>query len=186
MPLSGPQWISKFPATNSLDVLVEPFRAGATRFIAALRAAHATVNIVDTLRPAERAYLMHFSFVIAREGFDPAAVPAKAGVDIQWVHKNAGGQPDLTASKAAAQQMVAAYGIVFKPVLASRHTEGRAVDMDIVWQNNLAIARADGVAVTISSQPRTGADNAELHKVGASYGVIKLLTDHPHWSADGH
>jgi hypothetical protein len=180
MPLSGPEWVSKFPTTNSLYDLAEPFRARATRFIAALRAAHATVTIADTLRPPERAYLMHFSFLVAREGLDPLAVEAMAGVDIQWAH------PDAVASKAAAEQMVHGYGVVFKPALRSRHTEGRALDMNIEWQNDLVIARADGSMVTISSTPRTGAKNAELHQAGASYGVIKLLTDAPHWSEDGH
>jgi hypothetical protein len=28
--------------------------------------------------------------------------------------------------------------------------------------------------------------NPVLHKIGASYGVIKLLSDPPHWSSDGH
>jgi hypothetical protein len=186
MPLSGAQWVNRFPTSNSLDDLAEPFRANARRFIAALRDANATLHVSDTIRPAERAYLMHFSFAIAREGLDPATVPPMNGVDIQWVHSDAAGQADAAASKKAAEDMVAGYAVVFKPVLHSRHTEGNAVDMDISWQNDLVIARADGTLQTISSAPRTGAGNAELHQVGATYGVIKLLTDHPHWSSDGH
>jgi len=169
-----------------LDDLVEPFRSNAKRFIAALRAAHATVTINDTLRPAERAYLMHFSFEIAREGRDPSTVPPQPGVDIQWVHPDAAGRMDLAASRAAAKDMVDAYGIVFKPVLQSRHIQGLAVDMDISWSNSLAIAKGDGTIRTISSVPRTGARNTDLHAIGASYSVIKLPTDDPHWSADGH
>jgi hypothetical protein len=186
MPFSGPFWVSQFPTSSSLEDLTEPFRTDAKRFISALRAAQATVRISDTLRPPERAYLMHFSFVIAREGCDPASVPTRAGVDIQWVHLDSSGNADPVASKNAAVQMVAGYGIVFKPVLDSRHTEGRAVDMDISWQNDLVIAKADGSMQTISSEPRTGAGNTDLHQVGLSYGVQKLLSDHPHWSADGH
>jgi len=186
MPLSGAQWVFKFPTTSSLDDLVEPFRTNAKRFISALRAAHATVTISDTLRPPQRAYLMHFSFAIARQGVDPASVPPMAGVDIQWVHANAAGQADPAASKQAAEQMVSGYGIVFQPVLNSRHTEGKALDMDVSWQNNLVIAKADATQQTISTVPRTGAGNPDLHKVGASYGVIKLLSDAPHWSLDGH
>jgi hypothetical protein len=180
MPLSGPDWVAKFPSSASLNDLVEPFKTNATRFVAALKAAHATVSIAATFRPPERAYLMHFSFVIANGTVDPATVPAMAGVDIQWVH------PTLAASKAAAAQMVAAYGIQFPPVLQSRHTERKAVDMDVTWQNNLVVAKADGSTVTIVSTPREGAFNTDLHKVGATYGVIKLVTDHPHWSLDGH
>ena len=172
--------MSKFPTSSSLNDLAEPFRDKANRFILALRNAHATVAIADTIRPPERAYLMHFSFAIAREALDPTTIPPMSGVDIQWVH------PTAAASKAAAQQMVERYGIVFKPVLKSRHTEGRAIDMTITWQNSLAIVRADGTTVAIASTPRDGAFNTDLHKVGASYGVIKLVSDHPHWSEDGH
>ena len=185
MPLSGPEWVSKFQNSRKLEDLEPGFRDGVTRFLAALRAAGATVNIADTLRPAERAYLMHFSFRIAREAFDPATVPAKAGVDIQWVHPAAGAVTSAQASKAAAERMVAAYGIVFRPALRSRHTEGRAIDMTINWNGDLEIAKADGTMITVTSAPRNGG-NTSLQRVGESYGVIKLVSDPPHWSTDGH
>lgn len=183
---SGASWVSKFPTSRSLDDLVEPFRTNAKGFVSALRAASAAVAISDTLRPPERAYLMHFSFAIARENADPTTVPAMAGVDIQWAHTTAAGTADLAASKAGAEQMIQGYGIVFKPALTSRHTDGKAVDMDISWQGNLVIAKPDGTSKTISSTPRTGAGNGDIQAVGSSYGVIKLLSDPPHWSSDGH
>jgi len=186
MPLSGPQWVLKFPTSTSLDDLAKAFRGSAKRFVAALTAAHATVIISDTLRPPQRAYLMHFSFAIGRESLSPASVPAMPAVDIQWVHTNAAGQLDLAASRAAAEAMVQGYGIAFKPVLNSRHTEGRALDMTIHWHNNLVIAQADGTARTITSLPRTGAGNTDLHAIGLGYGVRKLVNDPPHWSSDGH
>jgi hypothetical protein len=180
MALSGPEWVTKFMPSQSLDDLAEPFRTSVRQFVNALRAARATVSIEDTLRPPERAYLMHWSFVIAREGVDPATVPPMPGVDIQWVH------PSPADSKTAAEQMVQAYHVVFKPVLVSRHTQKLAVDMDITWTGDLAIAGADGTTVTITSQPRTGAANTDLHQIAKTYGVIKLATDAPHWSNDGH
>jgi hypothetical protein len=186
MALSGGQWTLQFPASSSIEDLADPFRSNARRFVVALRQAHASVVISDTLRRPERAYLMHFAFAIAREAVDPSAVPAMSGVDIQWLHLNAQGQPDLAASRSAAEQMVQGYGIVFKPALTSRHTEGKAIDMTITWQNSLLIANGSGTMVTISSSPRDGAGNADLHQVGSSYGVNKLLTDPPHWSSDGH
>jgi len=186
MPLSGPQWLAQFPTSRSIDDLVVPFRDDAGAFAAALQQAQASVAIADTLRPPERAYLMHFAFAVARASMDPGTVPAMAGVDIQWVHPDAQGNPDPVASKAAAEQMVRGYGIVYSPALTSRHTQGLAIDMTITWQNDLTIANADGTSVTISSVPRTGAGNADLHQVGKSYGLIKLLTDPPHWSSDGH
>jgi hypothetical protein len=186
MALSGPQWVNQFPSSSSTDDLKEPFRSNVIRFLAALRTAGAAVTISATLRPPERAYLMHYSFCIAREGLDPAAVPAMTAVGIQWVHTDVSGNPDLAASRSAAQQMVQAYDVVFKPVLTSRHTEGNAIDMDISWQGNLTITNAGGNPITITTTPRTGAGNAALQGVGASYSIRKLATDAPHWSTDGH
>jgi hypothetical protein len=186
MTLSGSQWVSQFQTSTSIEDLTDPFRGDVRRFVAALRQAQASVVISDTLRRPERAYLMHFAFAIARETLDPNAVPLMAGVDIQWAHPDAQGQPDLAASRSAAEQMVQGYGIVFKPALTSRHTEGKAIDMTITWLNNLVIADGTGTTVTISSSPRDGAGNADLHQVGSSYGLIKLLSDPPHWSSDGH
>jgi hypothetical protein len=186
MALSGPEWVTRFPTSSSLNDLVEPFRTNASRFIAALRAAGAQVIVSDTLRPPERAHLMHYCFAIAKQGCDPGSIPAMPGLDIEWLHRDGAGRPDPVASRAAAAKMVAGYGVVFLPVLKSRHIDGLAVDMTITWQGNLSIATANGSTVTISSLPREGAHNPELHRVGATYGVIKLVTDAPHWSVDGH
>jgi hypothetical protein len=170
----------------SLDDLAEPFRSKSRAFVAALQAAHASVAIADTLRRPERAYLMHYAYGIAKKGVDPTTVPAMPGVDVQWVHPDGEGGADLAASIAAAEEMVQGYGIVFEPVLGSRHTEGNAIDMTITWQSDLAITAGDGSTATISTVPRTGAGNSDLHQVGRSYGVVKLLSDAPHWSSDGH
>ena len=185
MELSGPAWVPRFPNSRSLDDLSPGFRNKAKAFVAALKAAGATISIADTLRPPERAHLMHFAFAIANEGLSPASVPAKAGVDIQWLHPAAPGTSAAKASKDAAAKMVAGYGIVFKPALGSRHTEGNAIDMSISWIGDLVIKKADGTSVTVTSAPRDGG-NASVQKVGESYGVIKLVTDPPHWSTDGH
>ena len=185
MPLSGTAWITKFPTSKSLDTLIEPFRTKVKKFLDALRDAGAVVSIADTLRPPERAYLMHFAFAIARQAISPATVPARAGVDIQWVHPAAPGTSSAKASKDAAEKMVQGYGIVFRPALNSRHTEGRAIDMSIAWLGDLVIEKADGTSITVTSAPRTG-DNSSLQQVGASYGLIKLVSDPPHWSVDGH
>jgi hypothetical protein len=176
MPISGPDWVSQFPTSNSVDDLVEPFRDNVNRFLSALSDAGATVSIAATLRPPQRAYLMHYSFLIARGGADPGGVPAMDGVDIQWAHD---------AAKPAAEAMVEGYGIVFQPALASRHTQGLAIDMDIAWQGTLTITDAQGADTTISTLPRNGGNSA-LQAVGNSYGVKKLATDPPHWSSDGH
>ncbi len=133
--LSGPAWVPRFPTSTSTSDLIASFRPGVDAFLNALRNAGATVSISATLRPRERAHLMHYSWRIAREGFDPGAVPAMSGVDIDWVHRQ-GGAPDLNASRNAAEQMVQGYNIVERPALNSRHTEGRAVDMNVSWVGN--------------------------------------------------
>ena len=185
MPVSGLDWVHQFPTSSSPDDLAEPFRSAAKSFLAALSDAGAAVSIADTLRPPQRVYLMHWSFLIANATVNPAKVPLMTGVDIQWVHTDTAGNPDPVASKSAAQSMVKAYGIVFTPAVTSRHTQGLAIDMNISWTGNLTIQDASDTAVTITSVPRNGA-NPDLHKLGATYGVIKLITDPPHWSSDGH
>ena len=177
--LSGAGWVSRFPTSSSTNDLAMAFRTGVNNFVAALRAAHATVSISATLRPPERAFLMHFSYRIARENMDPATVPTMAGVDIEWVHRDAKRAVNLAASRAAASAMVNGYQIVFRPALNSNHTRGLAIDMSINHYANKNINNASGVAVMV----RTAAN---LHALGATYGVHKLASDPPHWSSDGH
>jgi hypothetical protein len=184
--LSGSQWLSSFPTSNRVDDLVEPFRSNVGKFIAALQAAGAIVSVNATLRPAERAYLMHWSFCIAREDFDPEQVPAMPLVNIDWVHRDATGTTLPDVSRQAAEAMVQGYDIAFKPVLVSRHTQGLAIDMDVSWTSaTLAVLDGNGNSLEISNGARNGS-NPQLHDVGQTYGVIKLLTDPPHWSSDGH
>lgn len=182
---SGSAWVAQFPTSVATDDLVQPFRGNVDNFIAALRGGNAAVNIAATLRPPERAHLMHYSFRISREGFDPATVPEYQGVNICWVHRDANGNVNLPASTGAARAMENAYAIRFRPALQSRHTQGRAIDMNITWAGNLTMQTAGGGAQTITTLPRTGAGNVELHAVGAGYGVLKLVADPPHWSDDG-
>ena len=173
---SGPQWVNRFPNDNNLTALIEPFRDKATRFVNAMKAAGMEVSVTAVFRPAERAYLMHWAWMIAREGHATSGIPAMAGVDIDW---------NWSGGHNAAEQMVEAFGIVFEPVLQSRHTQRRAVDMDISWNGHPTIVKADGSRDNIQTGPTNG-QNAELQSVGRGYGVIKLTTDPPHWSDDGH
>ena len=183
--LSGPVWVARFPTSKSPNDLVDPFKTNVQKFLAALKAAGATVSIAATRRPKERAFLMHFSFRMAREDFDPEQVPPMARVEIDWVHRDAAGAKSVAESKKAAEQMVAGYEIVRRPSLTSHHIEGIAIDMDIAWTAaELKIADAAGQAVSIKTSPKSG-QNSELQRVGGSYGVLKLLDDPPHWSADG-
>jgi predicted chitinase len=176
--LSGPQWVSRFPTSRDVDDLEPDFAQCVSSFVSAMRSAGAAVDISATYRPKERAYLMHWCWLIAKGQVDPAKVQPMPGVAIRWDHGS------LSRSRAAAKQMVAGYQMAFVAALNSRHTERRAVDMTIQWKGQLSIKKRDGSTATISSQPRNGG-NAELVKIGAGYGVIKLVTDPPHWSDDG-
>lgn len=182
--LSGADWVKQFPTSRDIADLASPFRENVDAFVTALTNAGATVSIAATYRPAERAYLMHYAYRIAREGLDPRQVPARANIDIEWVHRKANNQVDLVASRNAAEDMVVAYGIVYRPALNSQHTARLAIDMTISWSGTLSIKNARGAQVEIKGTPRSG-QNAELHAVGRTYNVVKLVSDPPHWSSDG-
>ena len=78
---SGVVWVERFPTSGSTATLVDGFRQKCEAFLAALADAGATVNINATLRPPERAYLMHWSFVINAGEVEPDDVPPHAGVE---------------------------------------------------------------------------------------------------------
>jgi hypothetical protein len=67
-------------------------------------------------------------------------------------------------TKAGTLEMVSCYGLAYRPSLTSRHIQGRALDMKVEGWTGTA---------------------EELHALGASHGVHKLLSDPPHWSDDG-
>ena len=136
------------------------------------------MRISATLRPKQRAFLMHWAWKIAKGAVDPVEVPPMEGVGICWVHSSA------PKSVTAARQMVRAFGMVQVAALNSRHIDGKAVDMTIAWTGRLSIDGTDGVKVQIADGPRNGS-NPRLITLGHGYKVIKLVTDPPHWSDDG-
>jgi hypothetical protein len=177
--LSGVVWVGRFPTSKSTATLVDGFRQKCDAFLAALGDAGATIRINATLRPPERAHLMHWSFVINTGEVEPDDVPLQAGVEIEWVHRN------RAASRSAAAAMVQGYGIVHRPALTSMHIFGKAIDMSIGWEGVLKVKQRNGTKKTIGSLPRSGL-NHDLWAVGATYGVLKLPSDAPHWSSTGH
>jgi hypothetical protein len=189
--LSGSAWTSQFKGSTSIFDLSYLFFLSTHAFIKSLWNAGAVVKVNATLRPPERAYLMHWSWKIARGLISPEDVPSMPGVNIQWVHRKVDGKVDHLQSIQAAKDMVVAYEISalnVAPALNSRHTEGRAIDMNITWDGTLAIEDKEGKTIRISTFPRDGM-NPALHEVGKSYSVIKYhggAKDKPHWSNDGH
>lgn len=172
---AGAQWCARFPTSKKTIDLASPFREDVEQFIEALRAAGATVTVSATYRPVERAYLMHWCGMVANSGQDPQAIPPMDGVNIDWT---CGG--DRAAAKKAAAAMMAGYNIAYPAALVSRHTQRRAVDMTIALPDGgIAVKGRDGKTVKVTGQ--TG-----LVPVGKTFGVIKLASDPPHWSDDGH
>jgi hypothetical protein len=177
---SGPEWCARFPGSRSIDDLHPDWRGKVWAFVSALQRGGAQVDVQATLRPPERAYLMHWCWMIANLAQAPAAVPPMDGIGIDWTH---GG--NVRDAKAAAAAMAECYGLQFLPSLKSRHIFGRAVDMTIAWQGRLSVRDFDGNVHYVLTEPRDGT-NPEVAKIGATFGVIKLATDPPHWSDDGH
>ncbi len=182
LQLSGAAWWhanqGKYVNSERLDDLEPVFRDKAKRFVTAMRTGGAQVLISSTRRNKIRAYLMHYSWAISEGEIAAANVPAEAGCTIIWDHGN------VIKSKAAAKDMKELFNIAYKPSLTSRHIDGKAIDMTISWAGTLRMADGQGRPVSVPP-PSPGSLNAMLHRVGASYGVIKLLGDPPHWSSDG-
>jgi hypothetical protein len=180
---SGAAWWhanqAQFPNSRSIADLAAPFRENVQAFVRALEAAGASIDVASTLRNRRRAHLMHFSWKVAKGLIAPDLVPAEDGIEIEWDHG------DLTKSRAAAQEMLALFGLKVQPSLTSLHISGLAIDMDIDWPGTIEIKTATGEIVAVGP-PRDGGTNKTLHTVGASYGVLKLLSDPPHWSSTGH
>jgi D-alanyl-D-alanine dipeptidase len=190
LKLSGKHWCSQYPTSTSLDDLTPPFRDNMKSFVEMLRANGASVDIEATYRPKERAYLMHWAWMIShaqvKYGDYPKSDPYKIG--IVWDH---GDQP---TSKAKASEMVKGYAIVSTmkqaPALDTRHTEGKAIDMYISNLPKTLTFTHNGKEIKEDvSESSSGEDNKALHRVGEKYFSVVKATfggDPPHWSSDGH
>ncbi|UYY59919.1 peptidoglycan-binding domain-containing protein [Sphingomonas sp. S2-65] len=180
--LSGAAWWQanqgRYPNSARLDDLAPAFRKKVTAFLDALEGAGASVDIASTRRDLRRAQLMSHSWRIARGTLQPDDAPSILGVPIAWQHATP------ARSRAAAQEMADRFEIAFEPSLTSLHIEGRAIDMTISWAGTLRIRDHAGRLRSLTT-PRSGNTNRDLHAVGASYGVLKLLSDPPHWSETG-
>lgn len=121
---------------------------------------------------------MHFAWMVAKEGMDPADVTPYDGVPIaiDWV---AGGL-------AGALAMVAGYGLVYCPSLSSLHVLGLAIDAIFTWDGTIDVIDGMTGLVSLTSTGGDQHSNAGLVALGKSYGVVKLASDPPHWSSTGH
>src|SRR6266404_6084677 len=186
---SGVYWVTwasaHAPDSKSVDDLDDTFKTNVKAFIKALEDAGATVEPTNTLRSDKRAYLFHWCWLIGLGKAKASEATELAGVDIEWDHG------DKEASKKGANEMISHFGLAVPPqstnapALDSRHIQGKAIDMEITWKDTIKIKKKDGTEVSVEFKADVN-KNTTLHDVGASYGVIKLTSDAPHWSTDGH
>jgi hypothetical protein len=182
--VSGKNWWhanqGKYPNSRDIDDLHPDFKDNVVRFVNVLKDGGANVTISSTRRNDIRAYLMHYSWLIANEDIDVKDVPSKAGVDITWDHGNE------EASKSAAKEMVDLFNLAYRPSKTSNHIKGLAVDMSISWKGDLFLGPLqNGGFKGVLNGPKNGVKNRELHEIGEQFGVKKLLKDAPHWSFNG-
>lgn len=185
---SGIYWVNwanvNAKNSKSLNDLQSPFKENVTEFINALTDAGATVRINATRRSDKRAYLFHWSWLIAMGKIKPLEAERGINVNINW---DLGNDRD---SEHAALEMVHGFGLAVPPnsfvapSLHSNHITGKAIDMDIFWTGSINIAKSDGTILNVSYKDNVK-DNPQLHAIGESYSVYKLDTDEPHWSYDG-
>ncbi len=198
--LSGVAWNARWPGGDrSIGDLNAQFRPRVEVFVAAMAQAGITVQPQSTLRSPERAYLMHFSYLVAKGLLAPQDVPAYVPIagetapGVCWLHRTATGAADPKASVTAAAQLLSALGVDTSlrtpPALRSRHITGDAVDMQLSWSAPaVTVEDATGRMVKITSKPHDGT-NPDLIAVGAGYGVdhfSPVSVDRNHWSSDGH
>lgn len=185
---SGRHWVAwaNVHARNSRRVedLDSTFRRKIEAFTDALADGGARVGISATRRSPGRAYLFHWSWKIAHGRCKASEAEPMAGIPIQWDHG------DDRLSRSGALEMVQEFGLavpprsIYPPALSSNHIAGRAIDMDIRWSGTIRIAKKEGAVAAVAYMPNVNS-NLDLHAVGASYGVLKLRSDAPHWSFNG-
>lgn len=172
---------TRYPNSRDINTLEPTFLRHVSAFISALRAGGASVVVSSTRRSPQRAYLMHYAWLVATGQIEPSRVPPRPGVIIDW------DLGDDKASRKGAQEMVDLAGMAYVAALSSNHTRGTAIDMNISWKGSLTL-KGPGSAPPwqITSTPRTGAGNTDLHAVAATvFAIRKLKSDPPHWSFNG-
>jgi hypothetical protein len=205
--LSGAQWKatadSKWADSSSLSDLDSGFKASMDKFLEMPGANNITTGEYTTKRPAERAYLLHYSVEVKNGTTAPKDVPKKDGVDIIWDHG------DDAKSKKAAGEMVDAFGIVGPAALVSNHIAGNAIDMKFDFtkmvkdkDGNYTITyKKDGkdvsrtlkiddeavIGVKAKGKSISSIGDRELSKAGEDFGVKRHIdNDIVHWSTTGN
>lgn len=180
---SGMAWVGRYPISKLEEDLNSDFDSDVRKFTTLLQKAGARVEFVSTLLPPERAYLMHWAWRIAKEGFDPQAVPDMKDVNIQWWHG------DYKASLDAAWEMVHGFKISEQkepPPLVDDYTEGNVVALRIRWSGKLVLYKDQPNEQIIERGP-TDTTNPALIPLADKHHLFYHLTvpdsDEVHWGA---
>jgi hypothetical protein len=171
------------PSVDDLDPL---FKLKVRAFLKALQDAGATVTIGTTRRSDKRAYLFHWSWRIAVGNAKASAATAKAGRRHPLGSWQRGGQQArrpgdgrrLRPRRPAEEHQSAVARQPPHPRQGDRHD-------DPCGSGTLKVKKHGGGIVDVSVHGERQPE-LEAARVGASYGVLKLKTDAPHWSLDGH
>ncbi len=182
---SGASWVDRFPVSEDVNDLDSGFMNDLRAFRSVLEKGGAEVEILATKVPPERAYLMHWAWRIAKEGFNPRQVPYLDGVDVRWWHG------DMKSSQDAAWSMVLGYEIDdldTPPPQVSPYTEGQVIAMRIRWTGALTLYRDEPEEQVIDKGPND-ATNPVILALAELHGLEHLLTvpdsDEVHWAMAG-
>lgn len=201
---SGKHWKAiadeKWPGSTSVDKLSDAFRPKAQAFLAMLEANRISYDISATLRPKERSYLFHYCLEVSSGRMKAKDVPSLEGVDIHWDHG------DDAKSKAGAEEMASAFGLVGIAAHPSNHNSGDAMDMKLDFSKNTKDAKNEltykvgdkdvtrtikiddeaKVGESATGKQIAGIGDRELSKAGADFGVKRAIDkDIVHWSLTG-
>ncbi|HWN66614.1 MAG TPA: pesticin C-terminus-like muramidase [Haliangium sp.] len=183
---SGAQWVrianaNGWSNTTAFSALDASWGPRAEAFVNGLRAAGASVRITAGLRHPNRAFLMHYAWGVAHGQYTPAQANAACrgrGIDIQWDHGNA------AASRAAAQALVSAFGLVHQASITSNHVRGLAIDMEI--SGLPASITFNGQTYSTRRGASGSAAASSVAPIGRANGVIWFgAGDYVHWSQNG-
>jgi hypothetical protein len=122
--------------------------------------------------------------------FDPKA--SQSEINIQWLHRATDGSPDLASSISGAREICKkaklSSSLKGPPALASRHSEGKAIDWTFNWSaSRLLMMKKSGDPLIITTTPHDQT-NLQMVEVAKTYGVVRLAADYgdpPHYSSDG-
>lgn len=183
---SGANWVQIANAngwsnTTAFSALDASWGPRAEAFVTGLRGAGAQVTITAGLRHPNRAFLMHYAWGVSHGQYTPAQANAACrgrGIDIEWDHGSA------AASRAAAQALVSAFGLVHQASITSNHVRGLAIDMNI--SGLPASITLNGQTYSTRRGASGSAAAASVAPIGRDMGVIWFGAGDPvHWSQNG-